>query len=238
MADKTIIFPEECEVYFDTRTEAMWKALSKVIPKGFPCAVFTTKDNKTVAKLKVGDGVNVFDDLPYIGGDIDIDDVNAAIAQALTTALANYYTSAQTDTAISSAISAALSSVYSLKGRVNTVNDLPASGNKTGDVYMVGAEESLQKDEYYWTGTAWEFFGRTIDMSAYYTKSEIDALLQGYVEKVSGKGLSTEDYTTAEKTKLAGLENYDDTALKSRVKAIEDDYVTSKDKLIIQCKLT
>lgn len=238
MADKTIIFPEECEVYFDTRTEAMWKALSKVIPKGFPCAVFTTKDSKTVAKLKVGDGVNVFDDLPYIGGDIDIDDVNAAIAQALTTALANYYTSAQTDTAISSAISAALSSVYSLKGRVNTVNDLPASGNKTGDVYMVGAEESLQKDEYYWTGTAWEFFGRTIDMSAYYTKSEIDALLQGYVEKVSGKGLSTEDYTTAEKTKLAGLENYDDTALKARVKAIEDDYVTSKDKLIIQCKLT
>lgn len=238
MADKTIIFPEECEVYFDTRTEAMWKALSKVIPKGFPCAVFTTKDSKTVAKLKVGDGVNVFDDLPYIGGDIDIDDVNAAIAQALTTALANYYTSAQTDTAISSAISAALSSVYSLKGRVNTVNDLPASGNKTGDVYMVGAEESLQKDEYYWTGTAWEFFGRTIDMSAYYTKSEIDTLLQGYVEKVSGKGLSTEDYTTAEKTKLAGLENYDDTALKARVKAIEDDYVTSKDKLIIQCKLT
>lgn len=238
MADKTIIFPEECEVYFDTRTEAMWKALSKVIPKGFPCAVFTTKDSKTVAKLKVGDGVNVFDDLPYIGGDIDIDDVNTAITQALATALANYYTSAQTDTAISSAISAALSSVYSLKGRVNTVNDLPASGNKTGDVYMVGAEESLQKDEYYWTGTAWEFFGRTIDMSAYYTKSEIDALLQGYVEKVSGKGLSTEDYTTAEKTKLAGLENYDDTALKARVKVIEDDYVTSKDKLIIQCKLT
>lgn len=28
------------------------------------------------------------------------------------------------------------------------------------------------------------------------------------VDKVSGKGLSTEDYTTAEKTKLAGLTNY------------------------------
>lgn len=42
------------------------------------------------------------------------------------------------------------------------------------------------------------------------------------VDKVSGKGLSTEDYTTAEKTKLAGLSNYDDTALSSRVDDLED----------------
>lgn len=41
------------------------------------------------------------------------------------------------------------------------------------------------------------------------------------VDKISGKGLSTEDYTTAEKTKLAGLSNYDDTALSSRVSALE-----------------
>lgn len=41
------------------------------------------------------------------------------------------------------------------------------------------------------------------------------------VDKISGKGLSTEDYTPAEKTKLADLENYDDTALASRVSALE-----------------
>jgi uncharacterized protein YlxP (DUF503 family) len=45
--------------------------------------------------------------------------------------------------------------------------------------------------------------------------------LDGKVDKVSGKGLSTEDYTPAEKTKLAGLSNYDDTALTSRVSALE-----------------
>lgn len=33
------------------------------------------------------------------------------------------------------------------------------------------------------------------------------------VDKVEGKGLSTEDYTTAEKEKLSGLANYDDTEL-------------------------
>lgn len=42
------------------------------------------------------------------------------------------------------------------------------------------------------------------------------------VDKISGKGLSTEDYTTVEKTKLAGLSNYDDTALTSRVDDLED----------------
>ena len=40
-------------------------------------------------------------------------------------------------------------------------------------------------------------------------------------KKVSGKGLSTNDYTDAEKTKLAGLGNYDDTALAQRVSDIE-----------------
>ena len=42
------------------------------------------------------------------------------------------------------------------------------------------------------------------------------------VDKVSGKGLSTNDYTTEEKTKLANLENYDDTALGNRVTANEN----------------
>ena len=43
----------------------------------------------------------------------------------------------------------------------------------------------------------------------------------GLVAEEVGKGLSSNDYTTAEKTKLAGLENYDDTQLAGRVSAIE-----------------
>ena len=37
---------------------------------------------------------------------------------------------------------------------------------------------------------------------------KIKALLDGKVDKIDGKGLSTNDYTTAEKNKLAGLKNY------------------------------
>ena len=42
----------------------------------------------------------------------------------------------------------------------------------------------------------------------FYFWQKIKALLAGKVDKVDGKGLSTNDYTTAEKTKLAGLMNY------------------------------
>ena len=43
------------------------------------------------------------------------------------------------------------------------------------------------------------------DLSGYYDKSEVDGLLGDKVDKVSGKGLSANDYTTAEKNKLAGI---------------------------------
>lgn len=48
---------------------------------------------------------------------------------------------------------------------------------------------------------------------------------QNYQPKESGKGLSTNDYTTAEKEKLAGLANYDDTAI---TKSINDEITRSK----------
>ena len=56
----------------------------------------------------------------------------------------------------------------------------------------------------------------------------VDALnsaIGNKVDKVSGKGLSTNDYTTAEKEKLSSLSNYDDTAIKSQInsKASIDD---------------
>ena len=60
------------------------------------------------------------------------------------------------------------------------------------------------------------------DLSNYYTKSEVDSKLTTKVDKVSGKGLSTNDYTTVEKNKLAGLVNYDDTAIKKQITDIEN----------------
>lgn len=63
----------------------------------------------------------------------------------------------------------------------------------------------------------------------------VSVALDNKVDKVSGKGLSTNDYTTAEKTKLASLVNFDDTGLSARVTTIENDYVKSTDTLILNC---
>lgn len=63
--------------------------------------------------------------------------------------------------------------------------------------------------------------GGGTDLSNYYTKSETDNKLNTKVDKVTGKGLSTNDYTTVEKNKLATLSNYDDTAIKKQITDIE-----------------
>lgn len=50
--------------------------------------------------------------------------------------------------------------------------------------------------------------------------------LTGKVDKVEGKGLSTNDYTNEEKTKLAGLSNYDDTEVKAKITNVESKIPT------------
>ena len=49
------------------------------------------------------------------------------------------------------------------------------------------------------------------------TYADIQRLEAKKVDKISGKGLSTEDFTTAEKKKLSNLENYDDSEVKSQI---------------------
>ena len=51
------------------------------------------------------------------------------------------------------------------------------------------------------------------------------------VDKVNGKQLSTEDYTTPEKQKLAGLSNYDDSALRKYVESIEEQNKLLKEQV-------
>lgn len=67
------------------------------------------------------------------------------------------------------------------------------------------------------------------DISNLATKKEVSDGLSNKVDKVSGKQLSTEDYTTAEKTKLSGLNNYDDTTVKESIKTVEDKVKTKQD---------
>lgn len=87
------------------------------------------------------------------------------------------------------------------------VNDVPVTRNNIQDLL------SVLFAGYEVTG------GGTVDLSNYYTKPETNTLIDTKVDKVTGKQLSTEDYTTEDKAKLASLENYDDTAVKSDIAA-------------------
>jgi len=59
--------------------------------------------------------------------------------------------------------------------------------------------------------------GGSVDLSDYATKAE----LKGKVDKVDGKQLSTEDFTTLLKQKLEGLSNYDDTSIIQAVQSLQ-----------------
>ena len=115
------------------------------------------------------------------------------------------------------------------------VDALPLTG-KDNVLYLVpkkGSDKDIY-NEYIWTGADYEFMGTTaVDLTDYYQKNEVDELLGTKVNKVSGKQLSTNDYTTAEKTKLASLENYDDSELRSKVDALHN-YDDTAVKLDIQ----
>ena len=58
-------------------------------------------------------------------------------------------------------------------------------------------------------------------------KPKIQDLEDRKVDKVAGKGLSSNDFTDALKTKLEGLSNYDDTALVNAINTLNGDINTS-----------
>ena len=53
-----------------------------------------------------------------------------------------------------------------------------------------------------------------------------DSVAEGKVDKVEGKGLSTEDFTTVLKDKLNSLSNYNDTAINNAINALQQSLNT------------
>lgn len=138
---------------------------------------------------------------------------------------------------------------------ITVVTGLPQTGDPDR-IYLVPNESSRTNDiydEYIWLveQSKWEFLGNKhvdVDLTDYYTKEEVDALIpqvdaytkqesdskyatietvNNKVDKVVGKQLSTEDYTTEEKEKLAGLSNYDDTNITQKLNE-KVDKITGK----------
>lgn len=138
--------------------------------------------------------------------------------EGLQTAVGNVYTKAEVDSKVAG--------VYHYKGSVATYAELPSADVAAGDVYNVAAADAEHDikagDNVAWTGTAWDVLAGTVDLSGYATSAALD----GKVDKVEGKQLSTEDYTTEEKTKLSGIA---EGAQVNAIDAVSSEFVINPD---------
>lgn len=107
------------------------------------------------------------------------------------------------------------------------INGTPISADTDGNIDIGNVQEQLVSGDNIKTINNQSILGRgnieivggntDVDLSAYATKLD----LNNKVDKVSGKQLSTEDFTTALKNKLSGLSNYDDTAINSAISSLQ-----------------
>ncbi len=104
--------------------------------------------------------------------------------------LSSYYNKTEINNLLSAKVNSSDLSTVATSGSYNDLSNKPTIPTKTSD---------LTNDS--------NFVSSSDLSNNYYNKTQTDNLLDTKVDKVTGKGLSTEDYTTAEKTKLAGIES-------------------------------
>lgn len=93
------------------------------------------------------------------------------------------------------------------------VYDYMIVGTSDG-VYMLVDKTKLLNTDY----SGWKKVGEsTGGLTEEEVRNIVNTILQGYVPKEEGKGLSSNDYTNEDKAKLQGLNNYDDTNLVTQI---------------------
>ena len=90
------------------------------------------------------------------------------------------------------------------------VSVLPTSNIDTTKIYLVkdSAVDNNSYSEYMYVDGSWEKLGdfrSSIDLEPYAKTEYVNTKLATKVDKENGKGLSTNDFTTADKNKLAGI---------------------------------
>lgn len=92
-----------------------------------------------------------------------------------------------------------LGNVFNYKGRVDTKEQLPSSGNKEGDLYLVGTTSSTDKAEYFWSGSTWEYLGNTSNQN--YATETAPGISQIATTAEVNAGTNDNKYVTPSKMK-------------------------------------
>lgn len=108
-------------------------------------------------------------------------------------------------------LKASVAAALDYKGTKDTYEELPTKGNKKGDVWNVVAAHGTTPagTNYAWDGVAWDPLGGTIDLSGYYTKTQVD------------------DAISAAKTELEAA----DTALEGQITTVTNQLNNKVDKV-------
>lgn len=108
-------------------------------------------------------------------------------------------------------LKASVAAALDYKGTKDSYDQLPSSGNKKGDVWNVVAAHGTTPagTNYAWDGAKWDPLGGTIDLSGYYTKTQVD------------------DAISAAKTELEAA----DTALEGQITTVTNQLNNKVDKV-------
>lgn len=124
----------------------------------------------------------------------------------------SYYNKSQTNNLLSSKANTNDLSTVATSGQYSDLSGLPSIPSKTSD---------LTNDS--------NFVSNSDLSTNFYSKTQADTLLDGKVDKITGKGLSTEDYTSSDKNKLANIEQEANRTIVVNQTGTSTSYVMSQD---------
>lgn len=161
-------------------------------------------------------------------------------------------------------LKASVAAALDYKGAKDTYEELPTEGNKKGDVWNVVAAHGTTPagTNYAWDGAAWDPLGGTIDLSGYYTKTQVDAAistakteleaadtalegqittvtnqLNNKVDKVEGSGLISDTDLNQIRTNKSNIESLQ-TSVEGKQEALtEGQAISITEENVIDVKL-
>lgn len=188
----------------------------------------TVADRDAMPTIQLVEGLFVYvkeNKTAYILKGFDPDGSNRVwetVATGKVVDIINSLESDRTDAALSAAqgkalktlvdeLKASVAAALDYKGTKDTYDALPSEGNKKGDVWNVVAahEGTPAGTNYAWDGAKWDPLGGTVDLSGYYTKSQVD------------------DAISAAKTELKAA----DTALEGQIATVTNQLNNKVDKV-------
>lgn len=188
----------------------------------------TLADRDAMHTIQLVEGLFVYvkeNKTAYILKGFDPDGSNRVwetVATGKVVEIINSLESDRTDAALSAAqgkalktlvdeLKASVAAALDYKGTKDTYEELPTKGNKKGDVWNVVAAHGTTPagTNYAWDGAAWDPLGGTIDLSGYYTKTQVD------------------DAISAAKTELEAA----DTALEGQITTVTNQLNNKVDKV-------